>query len=74
MGRPKKYNSEAERVAAKKEYNKEYHKKVKSSSKRYCTQKTLDNSIKRIMTCDKYMIQMLKSMGKAKVDILMEKL
>lgn len=74
MGRPKMYQSEAERVAAKKEYNKKYHEKLKSSGKRYCTPKTLENSIKRIMTCDKYMIQMLKSMGKAKVDLLMEKL
>lgn len=74
MPRPKKFKTAEEKTEHQRKYQKEYYEKMKNNKKRYCSPTTLNNSISRIMTCDKYMIQMLKAMGKAKIETLMKEL
>lgn len=68
MGRPKKYNTEEEIKAAKKEY----YRKQKQNNIKYCKSGVIDNAINRIKLHDRYKLRMLKALGKDDIMRLLE--
>ncbi len=70
-GRPCKYKTPEEKVAAMKRYNKEYYEtKIKVDGKyKYDTTRksTINNAIERLIRSDKYIMQLIEKVGKDKI-------